>query len=989
MRQSLSTLIRTLFLPSLFSRFGSASLIALWFVLLLSGEAAADDIADEAEVQFNLGAESYQAGDFMKALSHFLASNRLANNRRVLFNVARAYEQLRQYPEAHRYYTRSLEGETNPATVALCQEALARIGARVAMLDIQTDPPGAHLFLDRKDLGERGVGPLRVALTGGRYRVIAALEGYEDASSEAVVVEVGGQVTVRLQLRRIVGTLRVEQPLGAAVRLDAQNVSPSCTAPCSVEVSPGSHTVVLSLEGHRTQQVPISVERNKVTTIRTTLAPETGTLVVNSDERGAEVQIDGTVMGFTPVLISLPVGSHAVRVGSPGFRSVFRQVNIRASQQTTTEVELVASDTVEAASRLVEPMADAPASVSLVGSRELRTMRYPTITEALRGVRGLYVTDDRGYPSLGIRGSGLPGVYGNRVLVTLDGMPLNDDWVWSSYASFDSRTDLDDIDHIEVVRGPGSVLYGTSAFAGVIDLVTRGREVPTSREIGISAAGDGVMRARARVTHHFTKDLGVWASIAGGRSSGRDFYFPEYVEDGPAEVAGWARGLDSAKFATLNGRAWLGALSLGFYLNHHDKGFPTGEYETLFGDSRNRQVDTRGFVELRFEPKLSSQLTSLTRAHVNLYAYRGFFAYPPDWGGLERDKYDSTWVGAEQRFLWSPGRAFTASIGVEGQAHPNAHQQVTMELDGPLLNNRKSFVLGAAYANLDLRPVEALKISAGGRFDYYSTFGGSFNPRVGFVLKPYEGGNFKLILGKAFKAPSILELYYESVDQISSPNLQPENVYSAELEISQRLSPTVTATVAGFANYVTDLIALESRPDETGAEILRYVNSTGPVGTMGVEVEVAREWREGWMVAASYSFQRSVLLASRTIDSFVNLRRSPNAGEIPNAPTHLAAVRLGVPILSRALIMMNRVTLDGGRYTQDRAEANPRQIHTDPAVLYDLVFTGVESRFGIDYSLGIYNAFDSKASVPVSDEFRQRTLQISGRSLLASISVTF
>ena len=81
MSQSPLTL-RTAFVQGLFNRFGSCSLIALLVVLLVSGQAAADDIADEAEVQFNLGAESYQAGDFMKALSHFLASNRLANNRR-------------------------------------------------------------------------------------------------------------------------------------------------------------------------------------------------------------------------------------------------------------------------------------------------------------------------------------------------------------------------------------------------------------------------------------------------------------------------------------------------------------------------------------------------------------------------------------------------------------------------------------------------------------------------------------------------------------------------------------------------------------------------------------------------------------------------------------------------------------------------------------------------------------------------------------------
>ena len=110
-------------------------------------------------------------------------------------------------------------------------------------------------------------------------------------------------------------------------------------------------------------------------------------------------------------------------------------------------------------------------------------------------MRGIYISDDRGYQSLGFRGFGRPGAYGNRVLITMDGAPLNDDWLWSSYVGFDLRADLEDIDRIEVVRGPGSVLYGTSAFSGVVNLVTRARDVPTSREVSVSASAGSTARA--------------------------------------------------------------------------------------------------------------------------------------------------------------------------------------------------------------------------------------------------------------------------------------------------------------------------------------------------------------------------------------------------------------------------------------------------------------------------------------------------------------
>src|SRR6185369_17081064 len=73
--------------------------------------ARADGLADEADLQFQIGAEAYKKGDFTTALEHFLASNRLVANRNVMFNIARSYEQLGKFPESYRYYSDALRGE--------------------------------------------------------------------------------------------------------------------------------------------------------------------------------------------------------------------------------------------------------------------------------------------------------------------------------------------------------------------------------------------------------------------------------------------------------------------------------------------------------------------------------------------------------------------------------------------------------------------------------------------------------------------------------------------------------------------------------------------------------------------------------------------------------------------------------------------------------------------------------------------------------------
>ena len=120
-----------------------------------ASDARADDLADEADLQFQLGADRYRQADYQGALEHFLASNRLVPNRNVGFNIARCYEQLQQYPAAFRYYTQALEGEQDPQTRGRVEAAIDKIKSHVAVIRILTDPPGATVYIDRRDLGPR------------------------------------------------------------------------------------------------------------------------------------------------------------------------------------------------------------------------------------------------------------------------------------------------------------------------------------------------------------------------------------------------------------------------------------------------------------------------------------------------------------------------------------------------------------------------------------------------------------------------------------------------------------------------------------------------------------------------------------------------------------------------------------------------------------------------------------------------------------------
>ena len=375
-------------------------------VALLSGVSSvahADDVADEADLQFQLGAERYEAADYKGALEHFLVSNRLVPNKNVLFNIARTYEQLKRAPDAYRYYLLALEGETNQAAKKRVEDALARITPTVAILKVETTPPGATVYLDRRDLGPRGSAPRTLGLAAGKRKVIVEKPGYEPAESQEVDLTIGKEVLVQLTLKQILGTAKIEGEEGAQVRVDNEQSAVACTVPCSLEVAPGRHTFFVGKEGFQGGEITAEIPANQVTAVRARLTTQTGSVVVSSDVRDALITVDGSAVGFTPAVLATPVGKHTITISQQGYRPFVQQIEVNRKQETKIDAQLAIAEEVSAASRTTESVEDAPASVSIISNQELRAMGYPTVAEAVRGVRGLYLSDDRSYQTVGFR----------------------------------------------------------------------------------------------------------------------------------------------------------------------------------------------------------------------------------------------------------------------------------------------------------------------------------------------------------------------------------------------------------------------------------------------------------------------------------------------------------------------------------------------------------------------------------------------------------
>src|SRR6267143_6295510 len=133
---------------------------AVLCALLPSAFARADSVADEADFRFHRGVNLYGRGRTEDALSEFLASNRLVRNRNVIQNVARCFERLRMFNEAWRWYSELLAEPLPENERRDLAAALTRLQPSLALLRVFSDPPGATVYVDRRDLGARGQPPL-------------------------------------------------------------------------------------------------------------------------------------------------------------------------------------------------------------------------------------------------------------------------------------------------------------------------------------------------------------------------------------------------------------------------------------------------------------------------------------------------------------------------------------------------------------------------------------------------------------------------------------------------------------------------------------------------------------------------------------------------------------------------------------------------------------------------------------------------------------
>ncbi|MCC6335679.1 MAG: TonB-dependent receptor [Myxococcales bacterium] len=941
--------------------------LPLLVALALAFPARADNTADEADVAFSLGNAAYSKRDYERALASYFLSYRLVPNRNVLFNIARCYEALDRFDEAYRYWNDLFVDPTLPADERKdVKQALARLAPRVALVTVTSTPPGADLYVDRKDLGSRGRTPQTFAVSPGAHTILLELEGHRPAQVK-VSVGKGREVKQVVELSIIVGKATIEgAPEGASIRESAEGPELG-KVPATLELVPGKRLLVVSAKGHLSQQLLLDVKADQTVTAKAVLQEKpkaTGKVVVTANRDGALVRVDGKDSGFTPTVLTLPVGEYEVEVTTEEVTPLVRRVVVAEDSELRVDAELrYAPPKVVAASKQALSVDQAPASVTVITREELLGQGYQTLAEALRGVRGFFFTDDRIYTYAGLRGFSPPGDLNTRLLTLWDGHPLNDVWAGQGFVARDFDVDLSDVERIEVVRGPTSILFGTGAFFGVINVVPR-RRIERSRNVeavgGVGDLNGGKVRATGALGREGSS---LKASAAGMLAEG--------APTTPLSDGTLVQGMDGERSlgASLLGE-WKGFTLLG-KLNQRRKQVPTAPYGAAPGVAGTEYTDARGFAELRYEHAFS-RVTLNGRASYDGSRYRGYYAKLDSNGEQYRDSDTggADWFGGEVRagITLFEGNRLTASfegnvqlVRQQGTGLPEEHYTRVL-LSGTLLDEWQ--IISRVFVQLGLRLDK-----------YFDLPGVALSPRGAVVAKLYEGGVTKLVVGQAFRAPTIYELNFsdnnETQRRPDQPQ-QPEIITTFEAEHSHDLTPELRLTVGGYYNLIDRLIVLEEddvMPERCGSptepvQCVVYTNAADRFTAGGAEAEL--RWQPGrWtIVDATYSF---VMLGG--VDA--------NAVSYPQ---HLATLKALVPVKEGFVRLSGQLTYQSARRAGDGT-------HVGEAFLINL---GLQGEYGpLRYFAGVRNLLDQKYTLPVATEAGFGTVQQYGRTLYIELAAGF
>lgn len=533
--------------------------------------------------------------------------------------------------------------------------------------------------------------------------------------------------------------------------------------------------------------------------------------------------------------------------------------------------ELLSEDVQSTAGKTKATGSTAPALVHTITAEEIKRHGIRTLAEAYEYLGlGLTPQNPLDEPEVGARGVLFTGDQGNHVLLLLDGHTLNDQQSGASYHEHFAGIPMEMVDHIEVVLGPGSVLYGSNAMLAVVNVVTkRAKDHDGVFVLAEGSVSPPVNRDRELVgpsgAHDYFGDLGK--SYRLGLGLGQEFRAfgsqgevvvraQHYAEKGPtfswgpqeftrvdfgakAPYGVWVgktRTSYDIQASSIYARTRLGELTWSLHGVYAVRSSPFDRIFDIAPSDFDDGMTEDEWLYYGFDVAWARSLSKVTSVSLRLYADEaqrretnsghtavGCLDPRTPNGCTRRLRSISRWVGLEAQVNldWSLDRSVYTLLGVDGRLREvgfgtsiaEFHSEDQVASFGDFSNHEQ---LAGIYAQQVWRPIDELTLNAGARLDVDSRFGSHVSPRGALVATPWESSAFKVIFSEAFRAPAARELEFTNgTSVLSNPDLKPEVVRSLEGVVEQRIG-THQFTLGAFRSWWTDVVITRTLLDVPG-----------------------------------------------------------------------------------------------------------------------------------------------------------------------------
>jgi iron complex outermembrane receptor protein len=680
-----------------------------------------------------------------------------------------------------------------------------------------------------------------------------------------------------------------------------------------------------------------------------------------------------------------------------------------------------AEDMISIATGIQQPRRLAPSVASVITAKDIKAMGATDIDEVLETVPGLHVArNNRGYdPIYTFRG--IYSTYNQQVLVLINGIPITNVYAGDRSTMW-SGMPVQAISRIEVVRGPGSAVYGADASAGVINIITKTRDDIDGTEIGgrvgsyDSYDGWGLhggtwagFDVAAMVEYHkthgpdsiidsdlqtvFDQALGTKASLAPGPVNlmrdnldvrldiSRDHW---RWRGGLQHRGNFGQGAGLAQALDPNSRNQSDRWNTD--LTYHNPEFAenwdvqaqASYFHTNAANTRDNRLLPPGTVlPIGADGNISGAPIGLVRfpngyignpsafenhARVNVSGiYSGF-----------KDHQIRLGTGYNYSALWATEKKNFGINPYSGQPIPFSGNLAVVDVTGTpaaYIGNpdRQNFFL---YLQDEWKFARDWQLTAGARYDYYSDFGETLNPRGALVWDMRYDLTAKLMYGSAFRAPSFQEMHaVNNPVTLGNPSLKPETMDTVELAFDYRPRDDLRLGWNVFHYWWKDLIRYVADP---GGGSFTAQNTGRQEGT-GTELEAEWKATDSLKLIGNYSLQYST---DEYLDS--------DAG---NAPHHQVYLRANWEFLPDWQFVPQAKWIIG----RDRTPGDTRARISDYTWV-DLTLRRKNILDHVEMAFSVRNLFDVDArepSLPGAPAAIPHDLPLAGRTVFGEIRVNF